>query len=104
MKSAVKSSQDYIDQYTSGDGNGRDVGLGGNELVEICASIFLSSKVDDGLMDWIKGYLKKGGATDRMARANGFRGLERDHPEVIVSIETLLGIREKPDDDGLRIQ
>jgi len=104
VKSAVKSSQDYIERYTSGDASGRDSGLGGNELIEICASIFLSSRVDDGLMEWVKEYLKKGGAADRMAKASGFRALERDHPEVIVSIETLLGMREKPDDDGLRIQ
>lgn len=106
VKSAVKSSQEYIDRYTSnGNGTDRDGwGLSGDELVEICASIFLSSKVDDELTDWVKGYLKKGGAADRMARASGFRGLERNHPEVVVSIETLLGLREKPDDDGLRIQ
>jgi len=104
VKSAVKSSQDYIDRYTSDDGNGRYIGLGGNELVEICASIFLSSRVDDGLTEWLKGYLKRNGAAQKMASASGFRSLERDHPEVIVSLETLLGMREKPDDDGLRIQ
>lgn len=96
VKSAVKSSLEFLDTFTSRNPPS------GNDLVQICASIFLSSKVDDGLMNWIKKYLKDFG-TIELTDASGWRGLVRDHPEITVAIETLLGMREKPDDDGLRM-
>ena len=98
VKSAIKSSQASLDKYTY------ENPPRGRELVDIVGAVMLSSKVDEGLTQWLKKYLKAGGIDELMFRTRGWRELLEDHPEVYVALESLLGYREKPDDEGLRIQ
>ncbi|KAH8599805.1 hypothetical protein B0O99DRAFT_737086 [Bisporella sp. PMI_857] len=95
-KSAVNASQRLLDKELS-----RTL-PSISESIQIIASIFLSMRVDERLKEWVKKWLK-GGAYERVYRTPECMILYTNHPEIMVEIETLMGIREAPEDEGHRV-
>lgn len=93
VKSVVKKSQKMLDDSAP---------VEGEAFVDIVATVLLSSKVPDGLTSWLEKELRAGGYYD-LIYSSSYPGLIADHPEVCVSVETMVGLRAAPDDTGLRV-
>jgi hypothetical protein len=72
-------------------------------FAELSGPIFLSTKVDEGLKSWFDKCTKEEGMLRAIVNQPIFQLTDRTHPEVSVEIEKRRGIRQKDEDDGIRI-
>lgn len=76
--------------------------IDGPDLVKIIGTIYLSSKVDDGLVNWLVKHLKAGGKWRDLIEYDLYRDLAHERPEVQAELMRALGLWQQPDDKGLR--
>ena len=76
--------------------------IGGQEIVKIIGTIYLSSKVDDGLKKWLVKFLKQDGLWRDLVGYGGYLDMARERPEVDAELMRALGLMQQPDDKGLR--
>ncbi len=74
-----------------------------DNLVDIVCTIMRSSNVNDSMKKWLEKYLRKGDGWMFLNDLKDFNRVIRDHPEVMVELEVMLGLRGKPQDDGQRV-
>ena len=98
VKSVMASSLKLVEE------EGKKTWATEKQMTEIIGCIFLSSKVDDGLKEWLKEYAREHKATDQLRFCTEWRKLIDDHPDVATQLAELLGLRPAPDDSGIRIQ
>ncbi|KAG9243702.1 hypothetical protein BJ878DRAFT_509496 [Calycina marina] len=94
VKSVIKKSQKMLDGI---------IPDGGDAFVKVLATILLSSNVPDDLTNWLRKQLKDNGGFEDLEISPGYWVLLSDHPEIDVTVMTLMGMRSKPDDSGLRM-
>jgi hypothetical protein len=93
-KSAVEYSLNQIKKFEI------DYPMRATELADICCAVMLSNKVDTGLEEWLKKYLKYDRRIDDLARSARYQEIVQDHPELRKKLEVLLGIGEQINDEG----
>ncbi|KAH6724243.1 hypothetical protein BKA61DRAFT_26110 [Leptodontidium sp. MPI-SDFR-AT-0119] len=74
----------------------------GSEWVRIIGTVYLSSKVDEGLKKWLVKYLKEDRRYEELAGIAKFRKMCVERPEVEAEFMRGLGLWVQPDDKGLR--
>ncbi|KAK0125481.1 hypothetical protein ONS95_000511 [Cadophora gregata] len=72
------------------------------EWAKIIGTVYVSSKVDDGVKKWMCKYLKEGHRWERVAYHYTYRTMVEERPEVHTEFLRGLGILAQPDDKGLR--
>lgn len=73
-----------------------------NEWVRIIGTVYLSSKVDDGLKKWLIKYLKEDRRYECLGHVPQFAKMCKERPEILAELERGLGLVPEPDDKGLR--
>ncbi|PVH89590.1 hypothetical protein DL98DRAFT_647329 [Cadophora sp. DSE1049] len=76
--------------------------IDGPELVKIVGTIYLSSKIDDGLKKWLVKFLKGDALWRDLVNYRGYLDMARERPEVDAELMRALGLMQQPDDKGLR--
>jgi hypothetical protein len=95
-KSAAAYSLDRLKKY--------NLEVGGQELTNIIASVVISSKVDSGLKEWLKKYLKNDDRFLHLRRTSRYWWSMVDgRPEVEMETLRLLGEIPEASDEGIRI-
>ncbi|KAH7342680.1 hypothetical protein BKA65DRAFT_552297 [Rhexocercosporidium sp. MPI-PUGE-AT-0058] len=74
----------------------------GNDWVKIIGTVYLSSKVDEGLKKWLVKYLKEDRRYEELGSYPKFRAMCAERPEVEAELLRGLGLLQQPDDKGLR--
>lgn len=77
--------------------------VSGSTLTGIVVTIMMSSKVDDGLREWLKKYIKGWGLWEELQGFAMYIRCVEDHPEIHTGLLELLGLRRKADGEGYRI-
>lgn len=77
--------------------------VSGSTLTGIVVTVMMSSKVDDGLRDWLKKYIKGWGLWEELQTFALYVRCVEDHPEIHTGLLELLGLRRKADGEGWRI-
>jgi hypothetical protein len=72
------------------------------ELADITGTVMLSSKVDEGLKEWLKTMLKQ--CRREISLTDEWLMICYEHPEVDKHVLELLGRIPPPEDERLRIQ
>ncbi|KAI9649339.1 hypothetical protein NHQ30_001911 [Ciborinia camelliae] len=77
--------------------------VSGSTLTGIVVTVMMSSKVDDGLREWLKKYIKGWGLWEELQGFAMYIRCVEDHPEIHTGLLELLGLRRKADGEGWRI-
>ncbi|ESZ94569.1 hypothetical protein SBOR_5059 [Sclerotinia borealis F-4128] len=77
--------------------------VSGSTLTGIVVTVMMSSKVDEGLRDWLKKYIKGWGLWEELQGFATYIRCVEDHPEIHTGLLELLGLRRKADGEGYRI-
>ena len=77
--------------------------VAGDELTNICVAVMLSGKVDSGLEEWLKKFLRSDGKAEYLHRSYHYRAVLESHPQLNVKLLELLGEKPKQDGDNLPI-
>lgn len=77
--------------------------VSGQDLVFVTMTIMLSSKVDDGLKEWLKKQLKYDMRYEHLGNNTHWQIATGKHPEVITRVMELLGLIEKQENEIFRI-
>ncbi|TGO55395.1 hypothetical protein BELL_1456g00020 [Botrytis elliptica] len=77
--------------------------VSGSTLTGIVVTIMMSAKVDDGLREWLKKYIKGWGLWEELQGFAMYIRCVEDHPEIHTGLLELLGLRRKADGEGYRI-
>ncbi|KAG4427818.1 hypothetical protein IFR05_016697 [Cadophora sp. M221] len=72
------------------------------EWVKIVGTVYLSSKVDDGLKKWLAKFLKEDDRWRMLIHYPQYQDMAEQRPEVDAEFLRALGVRQQPNDKGLR--
>ncbi|KAM3083796.1 hypothetical protein ACMFMF_001160 [Clarireedia jacksonii] len=75
----------------------------GAMLTQIVVTVMMSSKVDDGVRDWLKMYVRGWGLLEELESWPDYRRAVDAHPEIHTGLYELLGLRKPVGDEGYRI-
>ncbi|APA10940.1 hypothetical protein sscle_07g057100 [Sclerotinia sclerotiorum 1980 UF-70] len=77
--------------------------VSGSTLTGIVVTVMMSAKVDEGLREWLKKYIKGWGLWEELQGFAMYIRCVEDHPEIHTGLLELLGLRRKADGEGYRI-
>jgi hypothetical protein len=80
-----------------------DTIIQGGMLTQIVVTVMMSSKVDEGIKEWLKMYVKGWGLLEELESWPDYRRAVDAHPEIHTGLYELLGFRKPVGDEGYRI-
>ncbi|PQE33604.1 hypothetical protein CJF32_00003470 [Rutstroemia sp. NJR-2017a WRK4] len=80
-----------------------DTIIQGAMLTQIVVTVMMSSKVDEGVKEWLKMYVKGWGLLEELEGWPDYRRAVDAHPEIHTGLYELLGFRKPVGDEGYRI-